>query len=165
MPIRVHTVDTPLLTPPAPTSQTRAPVDARRVGDDLLTVVRSSLVVVGPLTPRSTVDQRNGPPSTWSVEAGAITSVTLTIRNLQPSLMVVSPALRPLRSSAGTEWSPTHRIAVEQRLLRPGATTGIDIELRPNAAVPPGTYDGSLCFLGSSGSIPLRIVVGDGSSR
>ncbi len=162
MPIRVHTVEGPLLTSSAPQSGRRTNVVLRQVGEDLLATVRHSLVVVGPLTPRGTLTVRPDPP-TWHVVAGTSASVTLTIRNVQSSLVIVSPALRRLLSAEGTEWSPAHRIEVSNRLLPPGATTGIRIELILDPAVPAGTYAGSLVFLGSSGSIPLRVVVGDGS--
>ena len=161
MPIRIHTVHDPLLTTSAWRAGGGSRSSRRVVGDELRALLRSALVVLGPSPPRSmaesgdTVVLASAPP-------GGTASARLTVRNLQPSAIVVSPALGVLRLADGTTWTPEHALTAVPRVVSPGSTAAIGLVIVVAPDVPPGTYHGSVRFGGARGVLPVRITVRDG---
>jgi len=161
VPIRIHAREDavgPL--PPA------SPVRRRRLltsdaDEDVVAAIRQVIVSFGPSAPRSVLTPQR--PLVAEGSAGRLLRVTLTVRNLQSAVVVVSPALTVLRRADGGTWSPDHALRSAVRLLWPGRSTVIDLAVTVAAGVPPGTYDGSIRCLATTGMVPVRIIVCESS--
>jgi hypothetical protein len=156
MPIRIRTGEDLLRIPSTVPSARRVPRFA--FDDGLVASVRQVIVAFGPSAPRSVLTP--GPrPLVVEASAGELVRAALTVRNLQSAVVVVSPALTTLRRADGGTWSPDHALRSAARLLWPGDATVIDLAVTIAADVPPGTYDGSIRCLGTTGMVPVRIAI------
>lgn len=162
MPIRIHTREDLFGARPTASPSRRRRLLTFDANDGVVASIRQVIVSFGPWAPRSVLTP--GPRSLVAEGlAGQLIRVTLTVRNLQSAVVVVSPALTVLRRADGGTWSPDHALRSAVRLLWPGESTTIELALTIAGCVPEGTYDGSIRCLATTGTVPVRIIVHESS--
>jgi hypothetical protein len=91
---------------------------------------------------------------------GATVALSLEAENRQRVHCLVTPRIGPLVDPEGTTWAPEARADPAARLIPPGETATVALELVVPAELPPGTYRGSLLLQGFRESgVPVAVTV------
>jgi len=99
-------------------------------------------------------------------EPGGRAELQLELENLQRVHCVVTPQITPFVSQRGTTWFPSSDAAGGFRILPPGETGTVVLNLDIPKELPPDTYHGALVLLGfREGAVPVTVQVSDAGTE
>lgn len=133
-----------------------------RLADETLRYLRRLQGALGPAAPGTVVVPDPEQELTATGLPGAVLELTLEVENRQRVHCVVTPMLSPLVGDGGATWFPEADLTPPSLLVAPGEVASLLLRVRIPAALPLGSYRGSLLLHGfREGGLPVTLTAGE----
>jgi hypothetical protein len=136
-----------------------------RLADETLRYLRRLQGAVAPAAPGTIVLQDPDLLLSTSGRHGGVADLVVEVENLQRVHCLVRPQLTALVSSDGATWFPEADPSNLSRLVAPGETAELRLQVKVAPAVPAGEYRGALLLEGfRDQGLPVLVTVLDGAA-
>lgn len=116
--------------------------------------------MVGPVTPGTVVERRQGAGLALALEPGGAARTSFTVENRQRVHAMITPMLTPLVSAEGATWFAEAELAPATALLATDEVGTFALALTAPESMPVGVYRGAILLYGcANGVMPLEITV------